>query len=125
MVSDTTTTIEVKDETWQQLKMRKGRGESFDDIIQDLLELSRVELPDKPLEADYHRPELIGVEVAEEEECVRADLVNGETCGEDAHIVMVHEGPTEDSEPYRWPMCEKHQPIGELPEEMIPDKLKQ
>ena len=33
-----TTTIEVKDETWKQLNMRKDRGDSFDDVIQRLLE---------------------------------------------------------------------------------------
>jgi len=32
-----TTTIEVKDETWKELNMRKERGDSFDDVIQRLI----------------------------------------------------------------------------------------
>lgn len=31
------TTIEVSDETWRQLNVRKERGESFDDVIQGLM----------------------------------------------------------------------------------------
>lgn len=32
-----TTTVEVSDETWEELDDLKGRGESFDDVISDLL----------------------------------------------------------------------------------------
>lgn len=32
-----TTTIEVSDGTWRQLNVRKQRGESFDDVIQNLM----------------------------------------------------------------------------------------
>lgn len=34
------TTVTVSDETWKQLTMRKDRGDSFDDVIQDLLEIA-------------------------------------------------------------------------------------
>lgn len=33
------TTIEVKDDTWERLNDRKGRGESFDDIVRELLDV--------------------------------------------------------------------------------------
>ena len=33
-----TTTVEIADETWERLSLRKGRGESFDDIIRDGLD---------------------------------------------------------------------------------------
>lgn len=33
-----TTTIEVSDDTWTRLHQRKQRGQSFDDVVQDLLE---------------------------------------------------------------------------------------
>ena len=33
-----TTTVEVSGETWERLRLRKDRGESFDDVIQDGLE---------------------------------------------------------------------------------------
>ncbi len=32
------TTIEVKNETWRELNSRKEPGDSFDDVIQRLLE---------------------------------------------------------------------------------------
>jgi predicted CopG family antitoxin len=32
------TTIQIADETWQRLDDRKGRGESFDDVVRDLLD---------------------------------------------------------------------------------------
>lgn len=31
------TTIEVSDETWEELNQQKSRGESFDDVIQQIL----------------------------------------------------------------------------------------
>ena len=34
-----TTTIEVKNETWKELNAKKEPGESFDDVIQRVLEL--------------------------------------------------------------------------------------
>lgn len=40
------TTIEVKDDTWERLNQRKGRGESFDDIVRELLDVD-----------EYHRNE--------------------------------------------------------------------
>lgn len=41
MAEGETTTIEVKRETWRKLHMRKGPGDSFDDVITDLLEGER------------------------------------------------------------------------------------
>jgi len=32
------TTVKVKDETWRELNRRKGPGDSFDDVIESLLE---------------------------------------------------------------------------------------
>lgn len=33
-----TTTIQITEETWRELNMRKNPGETFDDVIQRLLE---------------------------------------------------------------------------------------
>ena len=32
------TTIEVRDETWERLKQRKNRGETYDDIVTEALD---------------------------------------------------------------------------------------
>jgi predicted CopG family antitoxin len=32
------TTVTVTDETWRRLMLRKGRGDSFDDVISELLD---------------------------------------------------------------------------------------
>lgn len=36
------TSIPVSDETWRQLNDRKDRGETYDDVIQGLLETQEV-----------------------------------------------------------------------------------
>lgn len=33
-----TTTIEVSDETWRELNRQKDRGDTFDDVIWELIE---------------------------------------------------------------------------------------
>jgi len=35
------TTVEVKEETWEELHSRKGIGDSFDDVIRRLLDEER------------------------------------------------------------------------------------
>ena len=37
-MSTTQTTVAVKDRTWERLHLRKSRGDSFDDVISDLLD---------------------------------------------------------------------------------------
>lgn len=37
-MSDNDTNIRIKGDTWHALNSMKGPGESFDDVIQDLLE---------------------------------------------------------------------------------------
>ncbi|APW98876.1 hypothetical protein CHINAEXTREME_14305 [Halobiforma lacisalsi AJ5] len=37
-MADDITTIQVTEETWRQLNVRKNPGETFDDVIQRLLE---------------------------------------------------------------------------------------
>ncbi|WP_460918545.1 DUF7557 family protein [Salinarchaeum chitinilyticum] len=37
-MADDKTNIEVRRETWKRLTMRKEPGDSFDDVIQDLLD---------------------------------------------------------------------------------------
>lgn len=32
------TTVEVKEDTWRRLMLRKGVGDSFDDVISDILD---------------------------------------------------------------------------------------
>ncbi|WP_080508259.1 antitoxin VapB family protein [Haloparvum sedimenti] len=39
-MAEDTTTVTVSKETWKQLHLRKGPGDSFDDVIQELLEES-------------------------------------------------------------------------------------
>lgn len=34
------TTVTVSDDTWKRLTKRKSRGDSFDDVIQDLLDIA-------------------------------------------------------------------------------------
>lgn len=36
------TTVNVSDETWERLNRRKDRGDSFDDVIESLLDQSEV-----------------------------------------------------------------------------------
>lgn len=42
------TTIQINHETWKQLHSRKERGETFDDVIQDLLTAEAKEDDDSP-----------------------------------------------------------------------------
>ena len=37
-MADETTTVQVSKETWKQLNLRKEPGETFDEVIQRLLE---------------------------------------------------------------------------------------
>jgi predicted CopG family antitoxin len=37
---DDKTTVEVTDETWKRLLMRKNRGDTFDDVITEALDLA-------------------------------------------------------------------------------------
>lgn len=39
-MSEDTTTVSVSTETWKRLHMRKGPGDSFDDVISELLDLA-------------------------------------------------------------------------------------
>ncbi len=39
-MDDETTTIQVSEETWKQLNRQKGPGDTFDDVIQELLQES-------------------------------------------------------------------------------------
>ena len=39
-MADETTTLQVTKETWKELNLRKEPGETFDDVIQRLLEES-------------------------------------------------------------------------------------
>ncbi|WP_255455265.1 hypothetical protein [Natrialba sp. INN-245] len=41
MSESDTTTIQVSKETWRQLNVRKDPGETFDDVVQQLLESDR------------------------------------------------------------------------------------
>ena len=36
-MSDDITTIQVTEDTWRELNRRKGPGDTFDDVIQELL----------------------------------------------------------------------------------------
>lgn len=38
------TTIEVSDDTWSRLNRQKERGQSFDDVIQEVLDSSEKEV---------------------------------------------------------------------------------
>ncbi|WP_084156838.1 DUF7557 family protein [Haladaptatus cibarius] len=43
-----TTTISITDETWTRLDARKNRGESFNDVVSDLLDLADTVAPADP-----------------------------------------------------------------------------
>jgi len=103
-----TTTIQISTETWADLDRRKGRGESFDDVIQKLLEASPVTFGDGPLpDVEYvdHEPATDG------EQCVHHDAVTGEQCDRDAEYVVENEVFGDTTE---FALCEEH--VGDLPE---------
>lgn len=39
-MADDTTTMEVKDRTWTRLNRRKSHGDSFDDVVTELLDIA-------------------------------------------------------------------------------------
>ena len=68
-MAEDATTIEIKMDTWQELNQRKSRpGESFDDVIKELLLLAEAddahsdESPTEPRELQPHEQEQLEVE---------------------------------------------------------------
>lgn len=41
LMAEDTTTITITRETWKELHMRKDLGESFEDVVEDLLEKAK------------------------------------------------------------------------------------
>jgi predicted CopG family antitoxin len=51
------TTIHVSDETWKRLNTRKARGETFDDIVSQLLDQAEADANAEDTEDDSGRDE--------------------------------------------------------------------
>jgi len=101
------TTIEVSDDTWTQLDRRKQRGESFDDVIQKLLDVSPVEMGDGPLpDVEYldHEPAPDG------KQCENHDPVTAEQCENEAEYPVTNEVFGDEVE---FALCEHHAKIEE------------
>lgn len=109
-----TTTVEIKTETWAALDRRKGRGDSFDEVIQRLIDATPVgfgelEGVDQPIEYGGIE-ELTADEIEETEEgCAHYDMISGEQCGGEVNFRQQwrYEGEEEWSHFY---YCSEHVP---------------
>lgn len=104
-----TTTIEVTDETWTQLNRRKERGETFDDVISDLMTAEvRPVAPEK-------EPRVVDWEAADDDQECANRVPDRGACDADAdYVLTIRNGKNgkETDVPY----CEKH---ANLPEEEV------
>ncbi len=95
-----TTTIEVQTETWRQLNLRKDPGESFDDVISDLMTATIREAEPE------QEPKLVFWEDCEaDEECSHYTPDRG-PCNEAADYVLGLTNPS--GEVQELPYCEAH-----------------
>lgn len=95
-----TTTIEVSKETWRQLNMRKNPGESFDDVVQDLMTEENREFENDEIAPKYIRH----YEASGEQECANHTPDRG-PCTDDADYIVVLENNNGEKE---IPFCEAH-----------------
>jgi hypothetical protein len=99
-----TTTIEVQRETWKQLNIRKDAGETFDEVIQDLM-------PATVREFDGEEPQVVDWERLNDAEkwCANHIPDRGE-CGDKAdYLLTVEYNGKEQKVPY----CDQHANISE------------
>jgi len=104
-----TTTIEVSDETWRQLNRRKQRGETFDDVIQDMMNAEiREGHPD-------YDPRIVDWEPADGDDDCANFIPDRGSCEDSAdYIVSIQAG--EDGKVSEVPYCEEH---ANLPENEV------
>ena len=103
------TTIEVTDETWTQLNRRKERGETFDDVISDLMS-AQVQTVDPENE-----PRVVDWEEADGDEGCANYIPDRGGCDADADYVLeVRNGKGGDTSDV--PFCEEH---ANLPEDEV------
>lgn len=106
---DDTTTIEVKDDTWRALDIRKERGESFDDVIRRMVgevgpDVGAIKTDANIRGSDFeHAP-------GTDEDCVHYNIVAGETCGEPAEWRQVVFYGEDDDDGDVMHFCDDHGP---------------
>jgi len=120
-MSDTdTTTIEVSTEVWAALDRRKERGESFDDVVRNLIEATGTgigELAGSYPELEYGEVEPIEGDVWGKS-CAHFDVIESETCGNKPTVKRPWNYEDEDE----WDVfyfCDEHRP--DEREEMVSD----
>ena len=96
---DEKTTIQINNETWKQLHFRKERGETFDDVIQDLL-TAEIKEAEPGME-----PELVDYEETSGVECSNIIPDRGQ-CNQEADYVLHLKGPG--GNVTKVPYCEEH-----------------
>lgn len=115
--SDGTTTIEVKHETWAALDRRKDRGDSFDDVIQKLINTTPAKMGSLQVgEIDVENGCIEELTVQEREEvesgCSHYDVVTGDSCNKQIEFRQSYRYPEEDEWSYFY-YCEEHAPEGQ------------
>jgi hypothetical protein len=111
------TTIEVTHEIWAALDKRKDRGDSFNDVIQRLIDNSAVSFGDlqeidQPVE--YGDIEREWPDDVDENGCAETDIITGEPCGEDVVCRQEYRWKDEDEWSYFY-YCEEHAPQIDTP----------
>jgi len=108
-----TTTVQITTEVWAALDRRKGRNESFDDVIRKLIDQTPASMGAiKPVEPE-HEPRFADPVPVEDtdETCVDYDVITGETCGEPAdykHPYVIGDGNPEENPEDELYLCEEH-----------------
>jgi len=111
-----TTTVQITTEVWGALDKRKGRNESFDDVIRKLIDQTPAGMGAiKTAEPEYEPRFADPIPLDETDEtCGKYDTVTGETCGERAAYkqpyVLGDGDPEEDAED-AFHLCEEHAPV--------------
>lgn len=93
------TTIQIDSETWEQLHFRKERGETFDDVIRDLL-TTEINEAEPGME-----PALVDIEETSGVECSHIIPDRGE-CDREADYLLYLKSPNGNVTDV--PYCEEH-----------------
>jgi len=107
-----TTTVEVKMNTWAALDKLKERGDSFNDVIQRLLDNAAVDvntLDGAQFEPIYDDVEPIPDGAAVTEGCAQVDPITGDPCDNDPTHKQDYRFESED-EWSTFYYCDEHRP---------------
>ena len=109
-----TTTVEVKGPTYNALDRLRDQGDSFDDVLQDLIDNTAVGMDGLTATApdvDYGDIEPIpeDAEAYDEPRCAEVDPVTGETCSEGVEYRQEYAVGGEDDGAYFY-YCGEHAP---------------